>query len=233
MTRTPMYKEYVRYHQLGDANIEGRCIANICNVLSLSEWDRFRFCYYYATVYNIDSALRLLENPKLSVREVNLRTDRRYVRCNGAFARILQGLTMEKLLSLQSLASLTEAVNTVKSWYFFGRYSSFLFLETFLSVFKPRLKDDLMFDWASNENHIRGAKTLIVENDAEHLNELLNELKRLPTERDNANSLAIETSLCGWWKILKGTRWQGFYAERLINEASQSRFGELILRSLD
>lgn len=233
MTHTELFPQFVAYHQGGDANVEGRCIANICDALSLSEYDRFRLCYYYATCYNIDSALRLLENPTLRVDQVVLRTDRRYVRCNGAYDRILKELDENKFRSLKSCKTTSEAVRTIEKWYYFGRYASFLFGETYLSVFSPKWRDDIIFDWSQDDNHILGAKTLIVERDNGSLNSLIAELKQVPTRFNNSNSLAIETGLCGWWKILKGTRWNGFYAERMMNEALESKFRDLILSCAD
>ena len=33
MTHTEMFPQFVAYHQGGDANVEGRCIDNICDAL--------------------------------------------------------------------------------------------------------------------------------------------------------------------------------------------------------
>ena len=177
--------------------------------------------------------MRLLENPSLKVDQVVLRTDRRYVRCHGAYDRILKELDESKLGALKACKTTGEAVRTIEKWYFFGRYASFLMGETYLSVFKPKWDDDVIFDWSQDDNHILGAKTLIVERDNGSLNSLIAELKQVPTRFNNSNTLAIETGLCGWWKILKGTRWNGFYAERMMNEAEKSKFHDLILSCAD
>lgn len=233
MTHTELFPQFVSYHQTGDANIEGRCLSNISDKLGLNDKQRFRLGYYYATCYNIDSALRLLENPNLSVKDVTLRTDRRYVRCNNAFPRIMSECNDSKLESLYKIRTFKDAIKTVESWFFFGRYATYLFLETYYGLLKPGWKDNAVFDWEPDENYTLGAKTLIVEDDKASLDLLLDELKNTPTSRDNSNSFAIETGLCGWWKILKGTRWPGFYTERMTNEALESRYRDLILGCLD
>lgn len=233
MTKTELFPGFVSYHQTGDANIEGRCLSNICDKLVLNTEDRFRVAYYYSTCYNIDSALRLFENPRLSVNDVVLRTDRRYVRCHEAFPKIMAGCDKAKLEALSKTTTFKDAIDTVEDWFFFGRYATFLFLETYYALINPDWDDNAVFDWEPDENYTLGAKTLIRETDNRSLDSLLEELKLTPTDRNNSNSFAIETGLCGWWKILKGTRWNGYYAERMIDEAVNSRYRNLILSCID
>ena len=217
MKTTELYKQFLQYRQSGDANIEGRCLSNICNALTLSDWNRFRLAYYYSTTYNIDSALKLLSNPRLTVEEISLRTDRRYARCNGAYPKIMSQLDLSMFENIRKVKTTKQAVQYVNTWYFFGRYATFLFLETYFSIFSPRWIDDVTFGWEPNENYTLGAKTLIFQQTNEALDSLLELLKSERTWRGNGISFSIETSLCGWWKILKGTRYYGFYTERLLN----------------
>lgn len=229
MTPSLLFPVFVKYHRGGDANIEGRCLANLCNALKLANFDRFRLCYYYTTCYNIDSALRLLENPRLNSNVLKFRTDRRWVRYCGRFTRIISECNLYKFTRLSDLNSISEAVSIVEKWYYFGRYAAFLFLETYFAAVKPNWKDDVVFAWEPEENYTLGAKSLINESDSLSLNTLLAELKEVPTDKNNSNSLAIETGLCGFWKILKGTRYDGFYKDRMLNEAKTSGFRDLIL----
>jgi hypothetical protein len=42
------------------------------------------------------------------------------------------------------------------------------------------------------------------------------------------NAFAIETSLCAVAKFIKGTRWDGYYTERMLEEAKESKYSDVI-----
>ena len=169
--------------------------------------------------YHIPSALRLLlkyENTKQS--DLTFRTDRRYVRCNGAYDRLLQELDPRMLSSLENCKTSQEAYDTVRKWYYFGRYAAFLFLEVYCNCFRPEWHDNVRFGWEPEENYTKGAVHIIGTSDRTALDQFLEMAKR-DTE-DNA--FAIETSLCAVAKFIKGTRWDGYYTERMLEEAGKS-----------
>ena len=222
------YDEYIRYHRQGDAGVEERTIARLGKELELSSWDRFRLVYYYSMTYNIPSALDMLLMNVTDMAKLQFRTDRRYVRCNGAFARMLSELSNAKEKALMQVSSSQEAYNEVTRWFFFGRYAAFLFLEAYWNVFSPKWTDNVRFGWESNENYTRGAILITGSNDRKVLDQFLSTAKN-DTE-DNA--FAIETSLCAAYTMFKGTRWNGYYTERMMNEAENSRYKELIYRVL-
>ena len=85
------YPEYITYHRQGDAGVEERMIASLCAHFALSGWDAFRLIWYYTMTYHIPSALDMLEGER-EIKRLKFRTDRRYVRCNGAFPRLLAEL---------------------------------------------------------------------------------------------------------------------------------------------
>jgi hypothetical protein len=219
------YEQYIEYHRRGDAGVEERAIATICRRLRLSSWDSFRLIYYYATTYHIPSALAVLNNPKIDYRELEFRTDRRYVRANGAYGRMMRELTRDKEAVVVRQAPTTEAFGVVNEWFYFGRYAAFLFLEVYINVFHPNWVDDLKFTWARGENYVKGAVAIT----GTRVTALLDEfLERVKVDTGD-NCFAIETSLCAVEKIRKGTRWQGYYTERLIKEAQASKYGKLIM----
>lgn len=90
------YEEYIQYHIRGDAGVEERMIASLCHHFALSGWDSFRFIYFYTMTYHIPSALKMLKDGERNMACLHFRTDRRYVRCNGAFFRLLKELTYDK-----------------------------------------------------------------------------------------------------------------------------------------
>ncbi len=224
------YAEYIAYHRRGDAGVEERMIASLAKRLRLSDWDSFRLIYFYTMTYHIPSALRLLLNPRNTKQsDLQFRTDRRYVRCNGAYDRLLRELNPVMLSSLRECRTTQEAYDTVRKWFFFGRYAAFLLLEVYCNVFRPDWLDNVRFGWEADENYTKGAVHIIKTTDRAALDKFLEMAKRDTAD----NAFAIETSLCAVAKFIKGTRWDGFYTERMMQEADKSpEYGKLIYECL-
>lgn len=223
------YDGYIRYHLRGDAGVEERMVASLCRRLRLSEWDSFRLIWYYSMTYHIPSALRLLLERDVTQRQLTFRTDRRYVRCNGAYDRLLRELTPDKLQALRGCRTTQEAYDTVRGWYFFGRYAAYLFLEVYCNVFRPEWEDNVRYGWEDVENYTKGAISIVGCTDVSALDSFLEDVKRDTGD----NAFAIETSLCAVAKMDKGTRYDGFYTERMMREAEASPlYGGLIFQCL-
>lgn len=224
------YSEYIAYHRRGDAGVEERMIASLAKRLRLSPWEAFKLIYYYTMTYHIPSALRMLLSPEMPrQQELVFRTDRRYVRCNGAFDRLLKELSPKMLSDLQACTSTQEAYDIVRKWYYFGRYAAFLFLEVYINVARPNWQDNVRFGWEGDENYTIGAVHIVGTDDRKALDDFLERAKK--DTQDNA--FAIETSLCAVAKFIKKTRWDGFYTERMLQEAGKSpEYGQLIYECL-
>lgn len=218
------YDEYISYHKQGDAGVEERMIASLCDHYHLSGWDSFRLIYYYTMTYHIPSALDMLIDGQRDIKKLEFRTDRRYVRCNGAYPRLLRELTRDKYVELINAKTTQGAYDIVRSWFFFGRYAAFLFLEVYMNVFTPDWEDDVRYGWERDENYTLGAISITKSNERAVLDKFLSQAKK--DTRDNA--FAIETSLCAVAKFNKGTRWNGYYTERMLEEAAHSKYATLI-----
>ena len=220
------YDEYIAYHRQGDAGVEERMIASLCRFYSLSDWDAFRLIYYYTMTYHIPSALDMLLGGERDIKRLKFRTDRRYVRCNGAFPRLLQELTPDKHERLLKVQTTEQAYNEVRGWYFFGRYAAYLFLEVYVNVFDHAKKwvDNVRYEWEPDENYTKGAISIVQSNERAALDKFLERAKI--DARDNA--FAIETSLCAVAKFNKGTRWNGYYTERMLEEARGTKYESVI-----
>lgn len=218
------YAEYIAYHKQGDAGVEERMIASLCRHFKLSGWDAFRLIYFYTMTYHIPSALDMLIEGQRDMKALHFRTDRRYVRCNGAYPRLLEELTQDKYESLLRVKTTQEAYDIVRKWYFFGRYAAFLFLEVYMNVFTPQWEDNVRYGWEEDENYTLGAISVTRSNEKPELDKFLSQAK-IDT-RDNA--FAIETSLCAVAKMDKGTRWNGYYTERMLEEAKGTKYESLI-----
>lgn len=217
------YEQYISYHRRGDAGVEERMIASLCKHFRLSAWDSFRLIYFYTMTYHIPSALDML-NGERDIKRLKFRTDRRYVRCNGAFPRLLDGMTEDKFQAVSACRSTKEAFQVVRSWYFFGRYAAYLFLEVWANVFHPDWVDDLMPDWEPDENYTKGAVLLAGSNEKSALDKFLVRAKKDAGD----NVFAIETSLCAVAKFVKGARWDGYYTERMLSDADGTRWKDMI-----
>ena len=222
------YVEYIEYHRQGDAGVEERMIASLCSYYHLSEWDAFRLIYFYTMTYHIPSALDMLLNGERDIKKLHFRTDRRYVRCNGAYYRLLTELTPDKQDRLRRCTTTQQAYDEVRSWFFFGRYAAFLFLEVYMNVFEQsRLwTDDVRYGWEKDENYTKGAISIVHSNERDVLDQFLNQAK---TDTGD-NAFAIETSLCAVEKFNKGTRWNGYYTERMLEEAKGTKYESVIYR---
>ncbi len=138
---------------------------------------------------------------------------------------MLEGLTQDKMQRLKKVHSSAAAYDVVKEWYFFGRYAAFMFLECYYNVFKPQWVDNIKFKGEPEENYTKGAVLITRSRERGILDKFLECAKK--DTKDNA--FAIETSLCAVEKIKKGTRWDGYYTERAMKEARESReFGDLM-----
>ena len=218
------YEEYIAYHRQGDAGVEERMIASLCRHYNLNGWEAFRLIYFYTMTYHIPSALAMLLEGERDIKRLQFRTDRRYVRCNGAFPRLLAELQPSKAVFLSRCKTTTEAYKEVRSWYFFGRYAAYLFLEVYINAFKPNWVDDLMPDWEPDENYTRGAVSIVESDDKAELDKFINRARKDAED----NVFALETSLCSVAKFIKGTRWNGYYTERMLKEAKGTKYETLI-----
>lgn len=222
------YNEYIRYHLGGDAGVEERMIASLSAYYKLSRWDSFRLAYYYTTTYHIPSALKLLRNHNTPKSELKFRTDRRYVRIGDTFTRLMAQLSPKLLEQLDRATTTTEQYNVVSSWYFFGRYAAFLFLEVWAKLSGKQIKDDLALKFEPEENYTKGAEIIAQTQDKAALSAFIERAKR----DTNDNVFSLETSLCAVAKLKKGTRWNGYYTERLLSDIAGSEWENVIVSLL-
>jgi hypothetical protein len=203
-------------------------IASLSAYYKLSRWDSFRLAYYYTTTYHIPSALKLLRNHNTPKGELKFRTDRRYVRIGDTFTRLMAQLSPKLLEQLDRATTTTEQYNVVSSWYFFGRYAAFLFLEVWAKLSGKQIKDDLALKFEPEENYTKGAEIIAQTQDKAALSAFIERAKR----DTNDNVFSLETSLCAVAKLKKGTRWNGYYTERLLSVIAGSEWENVIVSLL-
>lgn len=222
------YGEFIQYHLRGDAGVEERALGKICANLGLKEWQCFQLIYFYAMTYNIPSALDMLYGER-SLERLEFRTDRRWVKfVPSRYTRMLAELSPKMMQDLKPCRDTTSAYKVVRSWYFFARYAAYMFLEVYIQVFRPKWEDNLVPDWEPKELYTKGARLITNGGGREVLNSFLGAAKR----DTNDNVFAIETSLCAVAKMEKGTRYDGYYTERMIKEAERSKWKNTIFGAI-
>lgn len=249
--------EYIDYHINGDAD---------CNTIVLRKWadknkldlqSRFDLSYFFSLTYCIPSSIFiLLEKEKLlkdidkwvaeNKNKIIFQSDRKYVKMLNNFENclkfykdnlnnveeFLKGITNNNTILLEN------ALKRVQKWFFFGRFASYLFLETFMALTNYSFENTTL-DWKNGDTATSGIMNLfgydksanyfdkynkIPENlDYNKLNEMLSiTIKKIENLGGNANITNIETSLCAYRKFFKGSRYNGYYLDRQLEEINQT-----------
>lgn len=142
-------EEFVRYHNGCDGECNGILLKAWADSKELDSADRFDLAFFYATVYNIPSAIfmlgergRITGDPKGWCKQNSQRlifqSDRRYMRCNSALERTLEHFSASLAGGgeyLQATVNGTEidtakAIRLCQEWPNFGRFGAYLFTET-------------------------------------------------------------------------------------------------------
>lgn len=163
--------------------------------------------------------------------------DRRYIKNNDQFVDAIAGLRkFEGKTLYENLSWLTDESiyhRIVKNWPYFGRHAAFLFFDAYSKMLR---NGECTLSSISNWNEARTiAEGLALAtyddllyqrvkdkkltwNDVDKLNDLV---KRL--EQDcGANFTDIESTICAYSKLFKGTRYLGYYIDRFQEELDQA-----------
>ena len=195
-----------------------------------------------------DSLLNDTERTAAALRPALLfQSDRRYVACNKMFERALMywrdnlsenAETLgQSLVDASGSLSFAEAIPIVESFPSFGRYAAYLYAETYETVLGLPLSSDFSHvEYDSGRVFTAGLLHLFeldesaevfekkgfggVKNlDETRLNSLLKRLmNHLQKNIGEVSIYQVETSLCAYRKFFKGTRYNGYYADRQLDE---------------
>ena len=136
----------------------------------------------------------------------------------------MKQLTPALLEQLDKAKTTTEQYNIVSGWYFFGRYATFLFLEVWSKLSGKQIVDDLVLNWEPEENYTKGAVIIAGTQEKAGLTQFIERAKKDAAD----NVFSLETSLCAVCKMKKGTRWDGYYTERLLDDVKGCKWESLI-----
>lgn len=252
-------KEFVWYHIHGDGDCNGQVLKVYSEMGALSDQEKFDLAYFYSITYCCASAVFLLDHRDL-IRNTQFlfadqykhrllfQSDRKYVRMLDNFYRVLS--TWVNLLdkhaqdfhdrfvkgnTIDTKAALSEC----EKWYFFSRFSAYLFVETYCDIFG--LEGSLAYDMAYEGDSMTFASGLFyvygMDEEARYIQKhhelpvdnyvfesLIAELQEEVRKNDgDDNFTKLETSLCAYDKMFKGTRYNGYYADRQLEEVVKMR----------
>lgn len=163
-------------------------------------------------------------------------SDRKYVKIDNAFVRayfdfINNGIFKE--FDKFDEIDIEKAVKIVCKSYFFARFSAFLFIETYSVVFGKQVKG-FKIDWKNGSTVTSGMlnvlgrdeeanlwdkkRVLVVGEDL--LDKVLGELLKIASTGKNAS--IMETNLCAYRKLFKGSRYLGYYSDRVLEELNKT-----------
>lgn len=243
-------EEFCIYHRDGDGE---------CNNVVLKKWAKrnckntqelYELAYFFAITYCVGSAIILFRDRKqvfsntsdwVAENKQNLvfQSDRKYIRMRDSFEKCLNHFkninNVDDFLSKvteNNIIVLKKAIPYVSSWVLFGRFSAFLFLETFVELTGIAIENTtivwkdgntatsgLMNVYGFDEQANMFDKTgnlLVPSNKMDDMLKAL--IVRIARTGGNTNVTEVETSLCAYRKLYKGSRYNGYYLDRMLEE---------------
>lgn len=247
--------EFVQYHLFGDGECNNVVLKRWADERSLSLQDKYMLSFLFAITYCVESAIILYENGRkdglldnLSLKKLKqkivFQSDRKYMRMKDNFERCVADFQNHcsateflKRIGNEWVIDLDTAINEVSRWVMFGRFSAYLFLETFVSLTGIEVVN-VSIDWKRGDTATSGLLNLFGFDDYadffDRNNRLMVEIssmdKMLKQTIDsvrsaggNTNVTMIETSLCAYRKFFKGSRYNGYYLDRMLEEVYRMR----------
>lgn len=242
--------EFCTYHRDGDGE---------CNNVVLKKWaekncrnnqELYELAYFFAITYCVGSAIILFRDKKqvlsqtkawIAENKQNLvfQSDRKYIRMKDSFERCLNQFKrinnvdnfLEKVTE-NNVIILKKAIPYVSSWELFGRFSAFLFLETFVELTGIKIENTTIV-WKKGNTATSGLLNVYGFDDQANAFDKTGKLYLPPETMDkmlknlivsiaitggSINVTEIETSLCAYRKLYKGSRYNGYYLDRMLEE---------------
>lgn len=246
-------REFVAYHNLPDGEVNGLALAALANEEALSPSERLDLVYFFSVTYCVESAIVMLRErnqifadpagyARRNKNRLIFQSDRKYVRMRNTFENCLRFYIscrgrVERLLERAQKygLNLVTAIPEVESWYFFGRFSAFLFLETLAWLFGLEVKNATI-EWKEGNTATSGLLNLFGEDMKAAVFDRMGRLETPVAEMDrrlnivaariresggNDNVTMIETSLCAYRKFHKASRYNGYYIDRMLEEINK------------
>lgn len=249
--------EFVKYHIEGDADCNGRVLKAWADEHELSFEQRFDLAYFFDICYCVSSGVfmyterdKIAQNPQewgTTHKEIILfQSDRKYTKMRRNFEGCLEFYAEQRSDRLERVSKcisgrtldIEKALEEVQSWYFHGRFASYLFLETFIALNELN-HENAKYDWKHGDTATSGVMNIYgLDAQADYfdkyqklppnveprdldgmLDKIVHEVAR--NGGDTAVT-SLETSLCAYRKFFKGSRYNGFYLDRQLEEIHET-----------
>ena len=244
--------EFADYHVNGDGECNGIVLKTWADKNGLDLEERWELAYMYAVTYCTLSAIVLYEDwqkthdaTEIAARrknEIIFQSDRKYAKMRDCFRKLLEALNgMSAEWFLRNVGGgvidTAKAVEFVEGWYMFGRFSAFLLIETF-SMLTGIETTDATIEWKKGNTATSGLMNVFCLDefaeafdkkgellvDEETLDGLLERVKTAVKSLGGSTDVTeIETSLCAYRKFYKGSRYNGYYLDRMLGEITDLR----------
>lgn len=167
-------------------------------------------------------------------------SDRKYVRIGNRFERALEqfshGLPGAKHLvdeiSGAGAIRLTEVISVAQGWWYFARFSAYLFAEALSAMLRLPV-ENTVYDWKHGDTATSGMMNLFCHDEeadefdrsghlmvpVEALDGYLDDtISNIRASGGDGNLAVVESTLCAYRKFYKGSRYNGYYLDRMLEE---------------
>lgn len=214
----------------------------------LNDKERVWLAYLYGLSYSCTTAIRFFEEfPDVNKISENLikafwrckkltlwfNPDRKYLKNNNQVIPAIKSLKdnlsgeplLYKVLDVSKnggdFEGLYKYIN--KEWRFFGPMGAYLFFDALYGLCPEVYVDPTELDWKhSGKTVVEGMAHMLYQDELIHTREF--PLERYNTvvnklqESSGKPKVLIESTLCAFCKYFKGTRYMGYYADRMLEE---------------
>lgn len=165
-------------------------------------------------------------------------SDRKYIRMKDSFNRCMRFYrdNTDRIRGIQreNVIDLEKWIPEVETYPMFGRFSAYLYLETIAWLLESKIINANM-DWENGATATSGLLNVYCYDEeanlfdkerrlrkpftAEVMQEMVEPiLYEIKMQGGDDNITMVETSLCAYRKFFKGSRYNGFYLDRMLDE---------------
>lgn len=240
--------EFCLYHRDGDGECNAKLLTEYANRHELSDEERLHLAFFFSITYCCESGIILFNKredilsgkitSEMLKQDMVFQSDRKYIKMGKRFNGVLE-LWKTKISSYDNsrwfnggVLDLKEAIKDVERWYMFGRFSAFLFLESYATMIGVAVSNTTI-DWKHGDTATSGLLNLFGDDAlADEFDRsgvlkvpvdkmdarLLTLSKNVEKTGGDTDTTKLETSLCAYRKFYKGTRYNGYYLDRMLEE---------------
>lgn len=183
------------------------------------------------------------ETAKRVKQELIFQSDSRYCRLNGNFEKMIRcwaGVDagdFSKETTTDGRYDMETAEKVMLDWWFFGRFRQYLFAETYAILMGLEM-DSSPINWSDGDTATSGLMNIYgMDSEADEFDRTDRLPETVPAEKldvlygdlideikaagGDSRTACVETSLCAYRKFYKGTRYNGYYLDRQLEELNR------------